>query len=73
MKFQLIQVSTLLEMILKNSTVKKLMRKQNTEIVSELSGTENTHLSSDESIDNELQNPPRYPERESSSTRKTCM
>ena len=34
---------------------------QNTEIVSELSNTENTHLNSDENIDNELQNPPRYP------------
>ena len=32
---------------------------QNTEIVSELSNTENTHLNSDENINNELQNPPR--------------
>ena len=32
---------------------------QNTEIVSELCGIENTHLNSDENIDNELQNPPR--------------
>ena len=36
---------------------------QNTEIVSELSNTENTHLNSNENIDNELQNPPRYPKR----------
>ena len=36
---------------------------QNTEIVSELSNTENIHLNSDETIDNELQNPPRYPNR----------
>ena len=36
---------------------------QNTEIVSELSSTENTHLNSDENIDNELQNPPCYPKR----------
>ena len=38
---------------------------QNTEIVSGLSSTENTHLNSDETIDNELQNPPRYPKRNS--------
>ena len=36
---------------------------QNTEIVSELSNTENTHLNSDENVDNELQNTPRYPKR----------
>ena len=36
---------------------------QNIEIVSGLSSTENTHLNSDENIDNELQNPPRYPKR----------
>ena len=36
---------------------------QNTEIVSELSSTENTHSYSDENIDNELQNPPRYPKK----------
>ena len=38
-------------------------KEQNTEIVSEISNTENTHLNSDENIDNELQNPPRYPKR----------
>ena len=32
-------------------------------MVSELSNTENTHLNSDENIDNELQNPPCYPKR----------
>ena len=36
---------------------------QNTEILSELSSTKNTHLNSDENIDNELQNPPSYPKR----------
>ena len=36
---------------------------QNTEIVSELSSTENTYLNRDENIDNELQNSPRYPKR----------
>ena len=43
----------------------EINEKQNTEIVSELSSTENTHLNSDENIDNELQNPPviRYPKR----------
>ena len=42
---------------------KEIDEEQNTEIVSELSGTENTHLNNDENIDNELQNPPRYPKR----------
>ena len=41
----------------------ELDEEQNTEIVSELSSTENTHLNSDENIDNELQNSPRYPKR----------
>ena len=36
---------------------------QNTEILSELSSTKNTHLNSDENVDNELQNTPRYPKR----------
>ena len=37
----------------------EINEKQNTEIVSGLSSTENTQLNSDENIDNELQNPPR--------------
>ena len=60
---QLIQISKLLQMILKNSTGEETDEEQNTEIVSELSSTENTHLNSDENIHNELQNPPRYPKR----------
>ena len=41
----------------------EINEKQNTGIVRDLSNTENTRLNSDKNIDNELQNPPRYPKR----------
>ena len=41
----------------------EINEKQNTEIVGELSSTENSHLNSDGCIDNELQNLPLYPKK----------